>query len=113
MAHTILDTMIARGNAAARLRKAELEHLRILLAPLSQNSSGSHGLAEAAHETAQGMEVHAGLSGHGDDLNAIGADFAWSPFSFSRGAGLSPGEILDLADQLDIDNIGTPLIFDN
>lgn len=100
--------MIGKGSATAQLRRDELNHLGLLLAPFLQNQSN-------AVSTPIGAGPENQLLRGPDATDNQVADTDWEsldPFSLGGGIGITRGEILDLAEQLDIDNLTMPFLFD-
>jgi hypothetical protein len=100
----VLDKLISKGNMAAPLRKRELKQLEQILAPLTPNRTPS---ATANHlppvhfdeVTDEGDEVY-GLENAG-----VGEEFEWDLLGLNSSVSLPPRELLDLADQLDMESI--------
>lgn len=101
-AHSIFDMMIAKGSPAAPLRKRELQRLEQImtsyLAGLQMDSS-----------TLQ-LQSNAGLgSPMGDrsrvaDTEYMDSDSPWGLLGAQGGLIMSPGEILQLAGELQMDD---------
>lgn len=94
----VLDKLISKGNLAAPLRKRELKQLEQILAPLTPNPNDDPS-ALALQEVS-----------HGEDMNAfdhieVGDEFEWDLLGLNQSVSLPPRELLDLADQLDIESI--------
>jgi proline utilization trans-activator len=105
-ARYVFDTLIAKGSLIAPLRKVELEQLEQKLSALTPASNvatpqlptqtnvemGKHD--ETQEQEAEEQDVQAHLpDGTG-----------WDLFAANAMAGLTPGELLDLAEQLDVDS---------
>ncbi|RSL90143.1 hypothetical protein CEP52_014679 [Fusarium oligoseptatum] len=95
----VLDTLIAKGSLAAPLRKVELEQLEQKLSALTPPSDvASPQLPAEVHDN---QLEHAGaehVQPHAPD------EMGWDLFAANAMAGLTPGELLDLAEQLDVDS---------
>lgn len=94
----VLDKITAKGNLAAPLRRRELEQLEQILAPLTPKFTHSP------------MEVSARQDAQIEDMNAFdqvdaGDEFEWDLLGLNPSVSLPPRELLDLADQLDIETI--------
>lgn len=96
----ILEKLIFKGNIAAPLRKLELKHLDVMLAPLTPKSE-SHEIPPITADEIQ--------DNHDDtytlDQVDIGEEVEWDLLALNHSVSLPPRELLDLADQLDVDSI--------
>lgn len=99
----MLDKLIAKGNLAAPLRKQELKQLEQILAPLTPNptpnSTADPFPPVDFNEAEEGNEVY--------DLDhvGVGEEFEWDLLGLNSSVSLPPEELLDLADQLDVESI--------
>lgn len=99
----VLDKLIAKGNLAAPLRKQELKQLEQILAPLTPNptpNSTADPFPPVDFNAADdGNEVY--------DLDhvGVGEEFEWDLLGLNSSVSLPPRELLDLADQLDVESI--------
>ncbi|KAJ5770190.1 uncharacterized protein N7511_002241 [Penicillium nucicola] len=92
----VLDKLIAKGNIAAPLRKLELRQLEQILAPLTPRLA-NHALPAVG--LGDGSEHH-------DESYAFDQDeFEWDMLALNSSVSLPPRELLDLADQLDMESI--------
>lgn len=96
----VLDRLVAKGNLAAPLRRQELRQLEQILTPLTPQSAPSPpppvNMPTDANE--------------GDDAYAlehveVGEEFEWDLLGLNSSVSLPPQELLDLADQLDMESI--------
>ncbi|KAI8685065.1 Zn(2)-C6 fungal-type domain-containing protein [Fusarium keratoplasticum] len=95
----VLDTLIAKGSLAAPLRKVELEQLEQKLSALTPPSDVASPPPPA--------EVHEPQLEHGGPEHVqphAPDEMGWDLFAANAMAGLTPGELLDLAEQLDVDS---------
>jgi hypothetical protein len=105
-ARYVFDTLIAKGSLIAPLRKVELEQLEQRLSALTPASNvatphlpteTSEGIGEHGETQEQEAEEH--------DIQAhLSDETGWDLFAANAMAGLTPGELLDLAEQLDVDS---------
>lgn len=92
----VLDKLIAKGNLAAPLRRLELRQLEQILAPLTPRLTN--------------YSLPAASLGDGSDNNEETYtfdqdEFEWDMLALNPSVSLPPRELLDLADQLDMDSI--------
>jgi proline utilization trans-activator len=92
----VLDKLIAKGNLAAPLRRLELRQLEQILAPLTPRLTN--------------YSLPAASLGDGSDNNEETYtfdqdEFEWDMLALNSSVSLPPRELLDLADQLDVDGI--------
>lgn len=96
----VLDKLILKGSMAAPLRKQELKQLEQILAPLTPKSTNTPlppvGLSEGAEELEETYDL--------DQVN-VGEEFEWDLLGLNSSVSLPPRELLDLADQLDVESI--------
>ncbi|KAL0931493.1 fungal specific transcription factor [Colletotrichum truncatum] len=93
-ASCIFDTMISRGSPAARLRKREFEHLgEILTSFMSYGRQENIKDAETANE--HNPESHG-------DTNSVDEMLQWGLLDNQGGFALSPTELMDLAEELQL-----------
>lgn len=106
--YIVLEAMIGKGSATAQLRRDELNHLGLLLAPFLQHESNPVSTpigAGSEHQLSRGSNM--------TDYQVADTDWeSLDPFSLSGGIGITRGEILNLAEQLDIDNLSIPFFLD-
>ncbi|KAJ5674525.1 Transcription factor [Penicillium maclennaniae] len=97
--NSVLDKLISKGNLAAPLRKQELKQLEQILAPLTPNLSISLPPVNFDEAPDEGEEVY--------DLDHVGVgdEFEWDLLGLNSSVSLPPRELLDLADQLDVESI--------
>ncbi|KAB8279511.1 hypothetical protein BDV30DRAFT_201731 [Aspergillus minisclerotigenes] len=96
----VIEKLIAKGNIAAPLRKLELKHLDLMLTPLTPRSA-NHTIPPITSDEIQD---------NNDDTYAldqvdIGDEVEWDLLALNHSVSLPPRELLDLADQLDVDSI--------
>ncbi|CAG7949011.1 unnamed protein product [Penicillium salamii] len=91
----VLDKLISKGNLAAPLRRLELRHLEHVLAPLTPKLSYRPPPA-SSHE---GNEINE------DSYIFDQEEFEWDMLGLNSSVSLPPRELLDLADQLDVEGI--------
>ncbi|KAM0445455.1 hypothetical protein ACHAQK_001664 [Fusarium lateritium] len=102
-ARYVFDTLIAKGSLIAPLRKVELEQLEQKLSALTPASNvitpqlpneaiGEHNDNQEQETEDQDIQVH------------LTDETGWDLFAANAMAGLTPGELLDLAEQLDVDS---------
>ncbi|KAF4948903.1 hypothetical protein FGADI_9187 [Fusarium gaditjirri] len=101
-ARYVFDTLIAKGSLIAPLRKVELEQLEqklCALTPASNIATPEIQTQVEEHVNVQEEENREPeLRGHVSD------ETGWDLFAANAMAGLTPGELLDLAEQLDVDS---------
>lgn len=110
-AYAIFDDMASRGCISAKLTLSELKYLDSELAQLSTRNSDMVHHSSATHlisETEQGnpgpMDIVPSLETGGYD-QSLDIDFAES---FGQQYELSPGQLMDLANSLDLDSLNWP-----
>ncbi|KAH8734461.1 hypothetical protein BGZ61DRAFT_527804 [Ilyonectria robusta] len=96
----ILDTMISKGSLVAPLRKVELSQLEQKLSSFTPASEVPETQEPSTVEDELQHQVQGELE-HED--HAIIDETGWDHFAANAMAGLSPRELLDLAEQLDVD----------
>lgn len=96
--YTVLDQMIAQGSLVAPLRKRELCQLESMMASMtpSSNPAMTPPTSTDAHRSDEIDDsiIHA---------DGVGFEHGWDMFLDDGGMGLSAQELLDLAEQLDVD----------
>lgn len=97
---SVLDKLISKGNMAAPLRKQELKQLEQILAPLTPNLSTISLPPVNFHEAPDEGEGVYDLEHVG-----VGEEFEWDLLGLNSSVSLPPRELLDLADQLDVESI--------
>ncbi|KAI1034595.1 hypothetical protein LB504_004597 [Fusarium proliferatum] len=99
-ARYVFDTLIAKGSLIAPLRKVELEQLEQKLSALTPASN------IATPEVPNQVEEHVSVQeeeNRESELDEHASDeTGWDLFAANAMAGLTPGELLDLAEQLDL-----------
>lgn len=107
--HEILDTMISRGNISARLRKSELSQLQQLISPLTPSSiSTSTATISGPPQTPGTAPDLTNTSTTADTSDPLHGDTSWDLDAVAGDFGLSTDDILDLADQFDMDSLAMP-----
>ena len=101
-ARYVFDTLIAKGSLIAPLRKVELEQLEQKLSALTpasnivtpeiQTQVEEHGNVQEEENREPELQEH------------VSDETGWDLFAANAMAGLTPGELLDLAEQLDVDS---------
>ncbi|KAH6979952.1 hypothetical protein EDB82DRAFT_578131 [Fusarium venenatum] len=99
-ARYVFDTLIAKGSLIAPLRKVELEQLEQKLSALTPASNFVS--PEIPTETQENEDQEGNEGQHADEH--LADETGWDLFAANAMAGLTPGELLDLAEQLDVDN---------
>ncbi|KAI5459220.1 hypothetical protein BGZ63DRAFT_272938 [Mariannaea sp. PMI_226] len=102
----ILDTMITKGSLVAPLRKVELGQLEQKLSAFTPLGGGRPDLQTPIvvgvdAETSEGHEE--GSEGHENHGEPMIDESGWDHFAANAMTVLSPTELLDLAEQLDVD----------
>ncbi|KAJ5828297.1 transcriptional regulator family: Fungal Specific TF [Penicillium rubens] len=92
----VLDKLISKGNLAAPLRRLELRQLEQILAPLTPKLA-NHNLPQVNLD--EGNEIHEDHYGFDHE------EFEWDLLGLNSSVSLPPRELLDLADQLDVEGI--------
>ncbi|SPJ75769.1 uncharacterized protein FTOL_05500 [Fusarium torulosum] len=105
-ARYVFDTLIAKGSLIAPLRKVELEQLEQKLSALTPASNVA--TPQLPTETNEGVSEHDDTQEQEAEEQDIQAhlpdETGWDLFAANAMAGLTPGELLDLAEQLDMDS---------
>ncbi|KAM0563031.1 hypothetical protein ACHAPJ_001875 [Fusarium lateritium] len=100
----VFDTLIAKGSLIAPLRKVELEQLEHTLSALTPASNIVTPQIPAEIDEDNDIQEHENENG-GQELQAhVPDETGWDLFAANAMAGLTPGELLDLAEQLDVDS---------
>lgn len=96
----VLDKLISKGSVVAPLRRRELSQLEQILAPLTPKSTSS---------PLPPVRFNPGTDEHEDvyaiDQVDVGDEFEWDLLGLNPSVSLPPRELLDLADQLDMESI--------
>lgn len=92
----MLDKLIAKGNLAAPLRRLELKQLEQILAPLTPKLA-NHSLPQANLDEYNEINEEPYSFDH--------EEFEWDLLGLNSSVSLPPRELLDLADQLDVEGI--------
>ncbi|CDM31333.1 transcriptional regulator family: Fungal Specific TF [Penicillium roqueforti] len=92
----VLDKLIAKGNLAAPLRRLELKQLEQILAPLTPKLA-NHSLPQANLDEYNEINEEPYSFDH--------EEFEWDLLGLNSSVSLPPRELLDLADQLDVEGI--------
>ncbi|KAJ4135029.1 hypothetical protein NW768_004639 [Fusarium equiseti] len=104
-ARYVFDTLIAKGSLIAPLRKVELEQLEQKLSALTPASNIATPELPVGAEENEVTQEHNDEEDEGHEIQEHLADeTGWDLFAANAMAGLTPGELLDLAEQLDVDN---------
>ncbi|CAJ0548658.1 Ff.00g022710.m01.CDS01 [Fusarium sp. VM40] len=105
-ARYVFDTLIAKGSLIAPLRKVELEQLEQKLSALTPTSNVA--TPQLPTETNEEIDEHEETQEHEAEEEDIQThlqdETGWDLFAANAMAGLTPGELLDLAEQLDVDS---------
>lgn len=96
----VVDKLISRGNLAAPLRRQELRQLEHQLAPLTFHSE-SHDIPTPD----TGQQIYHVDNAPTLDNSAMRDEFGWDILGLNSPLTVPPRELLDLADQLDVDSI--------
>ncbi|KAL4787722.1 hypothetical protein BJX76DRAFT_369010 [Aspergillus varians] len=96
----VLDKLIATGNVTAPLRRQELRQLEQILAPLALNPNHSPLPPIELYENAEFNEQT-----DGSEQVDVDVPFQWELLGLDSSVSLLPGELLDLANRLDVENI--------
>ncbi|KAK6709210.1 hypothetical protein SNK03_010037 [Fusarium graminearum] len=99
-ARYVFDTLIAKGSLIAPLRKVELEQLEQKLSALTPASNIAS--PEIPAENQENANQEEDEDQHNEEH--LADETGWDLFAANAMAGLTPGELLDLAEQLDVDN---------
>ncbi|OQD90523.1 hypothetical protein PENANT_c001G02884 [Penicillium antarcticum] len=92
----VLEKLIAKGNLAAPLRRLELRQLEQILAPLTPR---------LANHTLPAANLDEDSEHHDETYTFDQDEFEWDMLALNSSVSLPPRELLDLADQLDMDSI--------
>ncbi|KPM39399.1 hypothetical protein AK830_g7152 [Neonectria ditissima] len=95
----ILDTLIAKGSLVAPLRKVELSQLEQKLSAFTPASE----ILDFSHSSVVEDEMQNHDNTEQEHGEQIIDETGWDHFAANAMAGLSPRELLDLAEQLDVD----------
>ncbi|GKU18683.1 unnamed protein product [Fusarium langsethiae] len=99
-ARHVFDTLIAKGSLIAPLRKLELEQLEQKLSALTPASNIVSPEISTEIQRNENQDENEGP--HPEEH--LADETGWDLFAANAMAGLTPGELLDLAEQLDVDN---------
>lgn len=91
----VLDKLISKGNLAAPLRRLELRQLEHVLAPLTPKLS----FRTPPVNVNEGNEINE------ESYMFDQEEFEWDMLGLNSSVSLPPRELLDLADQLDVEGI--------
>ncbi|KAJ5568053.1 transcriptional regulator family: Fungal Specific TF [Penicillium hetheringtonii] len=96
----VLDKLILKGNPAAPLRRQELRQLEQILAPLTPKSDP---IPLPRINASSNTQEESGFQ----DLEQVDVEeaFEWDLLGLNSSVSLPPRELLDLADQLDVESI--------
>lgn len=105
-ARYVFDTLIAKGSLIAPLRKVELEQLEQKLSALTpaSNVATPQLPTETNEEMVEHDETQEREAEEEDIQTHLQDETGWDLFAANAMAGLTPGELLDLAEQLDVDS---------
>ncbi|KAJ5638537.1 transcriptional regulator family: Fungal Specific TF [Penicillium herquei] len=96
----VLDKLVSKGSVVAPLKRRELSQLEQILAPLTPKSTNS---------PLPPVRFNPGTDEHEDvytiDQVDVGDEFEWDLLGLNPSVSLPPRELLDLADQLDMESI--------
>ncbi|KAJ5083451.1 transcriptional regulator family: Fungal Specific TF, partial [Penicillium angulare] len=96
----VLDKLICKGSVAAPLRRRELSQLEQILAPLTP---------KPANDNLPPVLINTEVDTHGESYATeqvdVGDEFEWDLLGLHQSVSLPPQELLDLADQLDMESI--------
>ncbi|PNP85927.1 hypothetical protein FNYG_00983 [Fusarium nygamai] len=101
-ARYVFDTLIAKGSLIAPLRKVELEQLEQKLSALTPASNIA--TPEIQTQVEEHINVQEEDNREPDLQEHVSDETGWDLFAANAMAGLTPGELLDLAEQLDVDS---------
>ncbi|KAF5592114.1 heterokaryon incompatibility het-6 [Fusarium pseudocircinatum] len=101
-ARYVFDTLIAKGSLIAPLRKVELEQLEQKLSALTPASNIA--TPEIQTQVEEHANVHEEETREPELHEHVSDETGWDLFAANAMAGLTPGELLDLAEQLDVDS---------
>lgn len=101
-ARYVFDTLIAKGSLIAPLRKVELEQLEQKLSALTPASNIA--TPEVPNQVEGHVSVQEEENGETELDEHVSEETGWDLFAANAMAGLTPGELLDLAEQLDVDS---------
>lgn len=107
----VLEKLVIMGNLTAPLRRAELDHLKRVMGPFIAELSGSELIANGNEAAGPGvLAAEDDVLGESANLGAgttapEQAELDWDIFSVEATVGLEPRELLDLAEQLDVEGI--------
>ncbi|KAF5568274.1 heterokaryon incompatibility het-6 [Fusarium napiforme] len=101
-ARYVFDTLIAKGSLIAPLRKVELEQLEQKLSALTPASNIA--TPEVPSQVEEHVNVHEEETREPELHEHVSDETGWDLFAANAMAGLTPGELLDLAEQLDVDS---------
>ncbi|KAJ5256899.1 transcriptional regulator family: Fungal Specific TF [Penicillium angulare] len=96
----VLDKLICKGSVAAPLRRRELSQLEQILAPLTPKPANDN-LPPVLMNT----EVDAHEESYAAEQVDVDDEFEWDLLGLHQSVSLPPQELLDLADQLDMESI--------
>ncbi|KAI6760636.1 hypothetical protein HG530_009496 [Fusarium avenaceum] len=100
------EDLIAKGSLVAPLRKVELEQLEQKLSALTP--ANKVATPQLPTETNEEIDEHDNTQEHEAEEEDIQThlqdETGWDLFAANAMAGLTPGELLDLAEQLDVDS---------
>ncbi|RGP66921.1 transcription factor [Fusarium sporotrichioides] len=99
-ARYVFDTLIAKGSLIAPLRKVELEQLEQKLSSLTPASNIVSPEISTEIQRNENQDENEGP--HPEEH--LADETGWDLFAANAMAGLTPGELLDLAERLDVDN---------
>lgn len=91
--------MISKGSLVAPLRKLELSQLEHIMTPLTPGD----GDRMTPPPTNNGQENNATMITPSNE--SMGEELGWDVFDANMGTALSPRELLDLAEQLDVESL--------
>lgn len=108
MAHDMFDTMIARGSPAAPLRKREFQRLeQVMEAYLAEQPGETE--REVQRQLFNSAQDQESIMGVGNSVGSVGdasymSQIPWTVQDGLEGFIMSPTDILNMADELQIDD---------
>lgn len=110
----VLDKLVSKGNPAAPLRRLELKQLDLMLAPLTPTTLMEHPSmtpirSNDIREHYGNDNINHGVFGLDHQVSTGEEEIGWNMLALNHAVSLPPQELLDLADQLDVDSILHPI----
>ncbi len=106
---SVLEKMISKGSVVAPMRRMELSQLEHLMAAFASTRQGQAGVAEEPMTMSDPGNTHEDTHDISTPLTPVAAvdEPGWDLFQTDAMIGISPGEMLDLAAQLELN---TPMM---